>query len=478
MVRVFFFVSFLWFTVPWLWTLCTLDAADCYHLTPDAVSADLRSMRSRLAAGDDQAMHRLFPEGRLFSHSFYGFTLVNVAVSNPQDRAFRQHTLAELTRLITITEYLSAQPPFDQCETMIPKGGVIAAGHVNLLRAGYAILGGSDQAILAAYHTQSELLYQSFGKSAVATLESYPGLTWPVDNVVALESLRLHDVLYKTSYTAAVDRWVQWMTAHADHSTGLFNMQIDQQGGIHDGPRGCGLSWTFAFLPAFAPDVARQQYALYRDNWFLHPLGTTGIREFPPDRQEQFVDADTGPIVFGMGTAATGFGIAAAKANNDPANLTGLLRGLNICSFPAYSTDLSHSRFFGQVLLADELALWGQTITRWDAPALLPAAPARAQPLWHFWVVLLLLIAFTALFMWLLLRTALGAWRSCRESPKRWTLIHQFFLILAILTLALFVLVPEVRWLYAFLVLAFLEVMEARFFPLRRPDPAPSPPIS
>ncbi|MEI8194988.1 MAG: hypothetical protein WCI73_03670, partial [Phycisphaerae bacterium] len=340
-LRCFLLASWLWFTLPWFWTLCTVDGTACYHLTPAAVGSDLRSIRARLSAGHDQSMHRLFPEGRLFAHSFYGFTLLNLAAANPQDHAFRQQTLAELARLIPLTEALATQPPFDQGQTLTPKGGIIPAGHTNLLRAGYALLGGADPALLAAYHAQSELLFQAFAKSPVASLETYPTLTWPVDSLMALESLRLHDVLYQTAYATAAQRWAQWMSAHLDPATGLLNMQIDQRGQIHDGPRGCGLSWTLALLPNLAPDLARAQYALYRAAWFRHPLGTTGIREFPTDRQGQFVDCDTGPIIFGLGTAATGFGLAAAKANHDPTNLTGLLRAVELCSFPAYSTDLS-----------------------------------------------------------------------------------------------------------------------------------------
>jgi hypothetical protein len=472
-VRWFLLLSWLWFALPWLWTLFSLDGADCYRLTPAAVRADLRAIRSRLLAGDDRVMHRLFPEGRLFAHSFYGFTLVNVAAANPEDREFRQHVLAELARLIPQTEALAAAPPFDQCRGLKPRGGIIAAGHANLLRAGYAQLGDNDPAILAAFHEQSQQLFEAFRASPLANLESYPSQTWPVDNLAALESLRLHDGLYRTTYGDAGDRWAQWMAAHLDPATGLFNMQIDQHGGIVDGPRGCGLSWTLAFLPPLAPDLARRQYEIYRTSFFRHPLGTTGIREFPTDRSGTFVDSDTGPIIFGLGTAATGFGIAAAKANNDVDNLTGLWRALEICSFPTYSTDLSHARFFGQVLLADEIALWGRTLTRWDAPNQWRAAPVHPQSLRHFWVVLLLLSLTTLVVTWLVFRSARRAWRRYRQFGRPLPMVHKVFLVLTILTIAACLLVPPVRWIYALILLGVCEIIETRFFPLPAPIKSP-----
>jgi hypothetical protein len=466
LLRGFLLVSWLWFAVPWLWTLGTVDGRDCYHMTPAGAGADLRGIRERLAAGQDERMHRLFPEGRLFSHSFYGFTLVNLAAANPGDAGFRREVLVELPGLITRTEELGAAAPFDQCRGLTPKGGIIAAGHANLLHAGYAVLGGKNEGILQAYHARSAELFEAFGKSATGSLESYPAQTWPVDNLAALESLRLHDVLYGTAYTSAAARWAEWMGSHKDGGTGLLNMQIDGRGWILDGPRGCGLSWTLAFLPNLAPELAREQYGVYRATWFGHPLGTTGIREFPRERTARFTDSDTGPIIFGYGTAATGFGIAAAKANNDTEDLTGLLRALEIFSFPAYSTDLSHSRFFGQVLLADELALWGQTLCRWDAPTRFPPPPAPAG-LRNFWVVEAMLGVLTVLASWMLVRSVRRAWRSFRAAPRPMGRVHAVFLVLVILTLVAVLVMPAMRWIYGLVVAAVLEIVERRVFPVR-----------
>ena len=468
-VRCFLLVSWLWFAVPWVWGMVWLDGESCYHMTPASAAADLKSIRVRLAVGQDERMHALFPEGRLFSHSFYGFTLINLAAANSQDGAFRQQVLTELEALIPHTEKLGEQKPFDADAKLTPKGGVIAAGQVNLLRAGYAVLGGKDAAILAEYHAHSQVLFDAFGRSPVASLESYPGEIWPVDNVAALESLRLHDALYKTHYVEAADRWAAWMGSHLDPATGMMNMQITFAGDVRDGPRGCGLSWTLAFLPNLAPDLARRQYELYRAGWFQHPLGTTGIREFPVGRNDTFMDSDTGPIFFGLGTAATGFGIAAAKANHDVGNLTGLLRALELCSIPTYSLDLSRSRFFGQVLLADELALWGKTLCRWDAPAQFPPAVVPAAEMRHFWVVILATSASSFLLAWLLGRSLVGALRNCRKSRPMGR-VHGAFLIAAVAVVAAFVVIPTVHWVWAVLALGILEMVETRSFGRKSPE--------
>ena len=73
--------------------------------------------------------------------------------------------------------------------------------------------------------------------------------------------------------------------------------QVTRKGDVADGPRGCALSWSLAFMPVLTPDLARQQYALYRAKWFRHPWGTTGIREWSPGRSGM-MDPDSGPVAY------------------------------------------------------------------------------------------------------------------------------------------------------------------------------------
>lgn len=274
-------------------------------------------------------MQRLFPEGRLFSYSFYGFALVNMATADPSDASFRDFVLQELERLVPIVQEQADQPPFrNRQRSMVPAGGILPSGHANLLRAGYALLGGSDPALLTAFHEHSEELFDAFSDSPVGSVATYADLVWPVDSTPALESLRLHDVLHGTHFAAAAERWEVWMADNLDEGTGMMVSFVSPSGEGRDGPRGCALSWSLAFMPGFAPALARHQFERYRSSWFVDVLGTTGVRDWPPG-VDGFVDADTGPIAFGIGAAASGFGIAAAKANGDEASLTRMLGGWN-----------------------------------------------------------------------------------------------------------------------------------------------------
>ncbi|GAF70810.1 unnamed protein product, partial [marine sediment metagenome] len=211
-------------------------------------------------------MQKIFPEGRLFSHSFYGFSLVNMVLSKPGDSEFRKMAIGDIEKLLGVIEGMVDEEPFDRCKGLTPKGGVILAGQVNLLRAGYLLIGGKKQDVVEHFHKDSRILYDAFMKSSVGSLESYPWFIWPVDNICALESLRLHDGLFGTNYIEAGDKWTRWMSSNTDAESGMMVAQISASGDVFDGPRGCALSWSLALMGGFAPDFAGSQYALYRKN--------------------------------------------------------------------------------------------------------------------------------------------------------------------------------------------------------------------
>ena len=59
--------------------------------------------------------------------------------------------------------------------------------------------------------------------------------------------------------------------------------------------------------------LARQWWVKYRHRFLVERAGLAGFREWAPGR-DRGMDADSGPIVYGVGAAATGLGIAAARA--------------------------------------------------------------------------------------------------------------------------------------------------------------------
>ncbi len=348
----------------------------------------LRGLERRIDDGEQARMRRIFPEGGLFTLSFTGFSLVNMAVARPGDEAFRAHARDEVKALLEKTDAERDVSPFSswgrrERRTLTgPRSGArstpraswrgaILEGHQNLLRAGYVLLGGDDVDVVRDFHDTSSALHRRFLRAPSGAIESFWHRTWYVDNAVALESLRLHDVIYGTDlYARPYARFREGLTAHTDARARLPASEVSLDGTrTLDGPRGCALSW----LLAFQPDPA--MYARYRRIFGKDVLGMRGFREVPPWRTHR-ADVDSGPIVDGVGAAASAFGVAAARRNGDVDTLARMELPLTILTAPALTLHGDEELFGGQLVLADALSLWARTVTPWDAPVALE----RARP--------------------------------------------------------------------------------------------------
>ncbi len=331
------------------------------------IKAQLQSIKRRLLAGEDEFQGIIMPEGIFLSNVFYAQSIVNLALSNPTDSALRKETTKEIERLLNKLEPFHDRLPFLQTEGQLP-GGIIYQGNMNRLRGGYILLGGTNPAIINDFHKCSQLLYRAFAETNPPFPESFWGLTWPVDGICALDSLRLHDLLYKTDASAVIERWTGWLKTHLDQKTNLMIAQAGKdQDTIIDGTRGCAMSWTLALLPPIDEQFDKQQYGIFREQWF-QPFGWgfLGINEWY-HAEEMPSDFKPGPVVGGLGAAATGLGIAATRVNGDYPSWHKILRSLELLGFPLCTIYGEKSYFLGQSLLCDSIALWGKTIVNWES---------------------------------------------------------------------------------------------------------------
>ena len=156
--------------------------------------------------------------------SFTGFAIAATSLDDPERAAEARPLVLEL---LARSELEAARGPFAAWGEDDWRG-VIYEGHRNLLRAAYVALGGDNPAVLEDYHRASADLARRFLAAPSGSLESYPSRVWPVDNVVALESLRLHDVQFGTTVGGEViGRWSRMMRALIDDETGSFVSEVD-----------------------------------------------------------------------------------------------------------------------------------------------------------------------------------------------------------------------------------------------------------
>ncbi len=356
----------MWVTSGWFLAMQARLHPTPWELSSAELDAQAKCIDRRLQMGEDELLVMLIPEGTLFCNSLFGFALVSKAMKYERGHPERLRSVEKIKWLLARCQKLSMRHPFDLNNEVKPKGGIILAGHINLLRAGYLYLGGDEASIRQDYDKESQKIFDAFMESKTGFPECYSGYTWAQDSVFALESLRLHDLLTGTKYSAAIEKWTKAAREHIDKSSGAMVAQVDPVSGASvEGARGCALAWGLVFLPAFDTQFGSEQYTLFKNDWIVPFFGCAGAYEFFRGVSSPTV-FHAGPVVLGLGMAASGLGIVAARSNHDFDSYNRLLRSLEFMGLPVTTPCGEKSYFLGTCLLADVVSLWGKTVVRWD----------------------------------------------------------------------------------------------------------------
>lgn len=250
--------------------------------------------------------------------------------------------------------------------------------------------------------------------SSLAHAPSYPGSPmWPADQAVTLLALRLYDESHQSHLLdAPLESWLSAMRAHTDPATGLFHSSVSPLV-YATTPRGCALSWTSLYLAQVAPEVAREQYVRYREQMAHDVLGYGGFREWPLERDKGGMDADSGPIFFGVGMAATGLGLGPARLFRDADRYTTIRR--TALTFGVPSVFPSHG-YDTAPLLGEAILFHGRTARPWFGETLPPVKAPR--PSGFSFAALVLFLGYLALAgAWL--RRSAARYRSSQARERR-----------------------------------------------------------
>jgi len=136
---------------------------------------------------------------------------------------------------------------------------------------------------------------------------TYPGEEYVPDNVVLAAALALHARASGVTEHERVAHWLSEMRANElDPTTGLLVFAPGQPG------RGSGAGWNSYFLPMIDDAFAREQERALEVLVVRLPFGAAAVREGKSEG-----DVDSGPLVFGISPAATGFAIAGARCSGN-----------------------------------------------------------------------------------------------------------------------------------------------------------------
>ena len=261
---------------------------------------------------------RGFPEGDLLPYTLSACAYVQIGLSDPNQRGIaikRVEQLLDLARTSVLKRVktddrgLAGISDYQRQATYL--------GQYNLALGGYRLLGGKR--FSAEHKAISDALHAGLVRADGGPLASYPYLTWTFDTIPCLVSLRLYDHLAGKARSApAITRHLNWLAERATHpATGLPFSQADPNTGKGIAPpRGCELSWRLALMADLDAPAARRLYANYVRSFWLDRTILAGFAEWPGG-EESRQDFDSGPVIMGIGSSATAFGLAAAKAAGD-----------------------------------------------------------------------------------------------------------------------------------------------------------------
>ena len=151
-----------------------------------------------------------------------------------------------------------------------------------------------------------------------ADLHAKSRMKWPADQAAILYSLWLYDQNSGSDISREpIAGWFDYINKSAVHKpTGLYITEVMGVKKFSNIPRGCALSYLSHYVGRFAPDAAAGVWEKYKQHFLKKTLLGTGFREYPEDFHYRWTP-DSGPIIMGLGAAATGIGLNAASTLND-----------------------------------------------------------------------------------------------------------------------------------------------------------------
>jgi hypothetical protein len=312
-------------------------------------------------------------EWAIVTLSMLGAALTNLSFEFPETRVEHlQFVDALIKRMLApdIRRFEQLWWNEDALDSLDGQNGHIGyLGHLNLLLQMHRILGGGmEHAELS--RKISAALARRMSQSPSGYLETFPGQIFVPDNAAVVASLALSDSIERWSgrtepYRAEVDSWLDvTRKKFLDSQTGLILPWVDAKGLPFGHPRGSYSTWNVFYLLQIDRSLAEDQSRRIRKEFVVEQLpGLCGVREYLAD-DRGLGDVDSGPVIFGLSTSGTGFGMAAARTLGDKELLACLLHTGELVGSSIDSG--SGRRYLIAPLIGDAIVLAMRTAVPWD----------------------------------------------------------------------------------------------------------------
>ena len=211
----------------------------------------------------------------------------------------------------------------------------------------------------------TEDLAADIDASAFGLVDDYPNQCFPADVVTGIAMIQRADPSREVWAKRAFGR----VMANFPGELPPY-MALADSGKVWSPTRGCTNGFFFSYARDIDPAAADVLYQkLVADFWQVGSLAA-GWREFPRGSKQPdlYFDADSGPVLWGFGTGATGLGIGATRLHGDHEK-AGMLGAEMIAGsiplpdgsllLPQMVSDIEHAPHFAETAILHQLSLSG-----------------------------------------------------------------------------------------------------------------------
>lgn len=165
--------------------------------------------------------------------------------------------------------------------------------------------------------------------------DDYPSECYPADMLWAVAAIRRAGRLEGAEHEELARNLMAAFDGPLRAEEGLPAFQADSRtGAIQQGARGCGNSGILLFAAELDPAVAARWYDAYEERFWKDAGWFCGFSEMPRGTHAEFMDVDSGPVVFDVGFVSSAFGIGAARAVGRYDHAAPLTMEAVACSWP------------------------------------------------------------------------------------------------------------------------------------------------
>lgn len=295
----------------------------------------LNYLKTRIDEGAADRMQRLFPEGAFFLHALYGLSWCEIGLRVSTSSPIYGDALLNAEWALQNFESDPAKSIFSDIRTS--EYGAFYAGWSNYLRGkllAVQVKTRLDTTLRNNFIQTCEEYANAINNSVSPFIRSYPSSTWPADGMTGIAALRIHDQLFEPAYDSLINDWVLQVKRKLDPQTGLIPHAVNSGTGEPiQGPRGSSQCLMIRLLAEIDENLAVSQYSIFKEKFVTSWLGLPAIREYPKG-VDGTGDIDSGPVVWGIGAAASVVGIGTLNAVGDIETARALSQSIEALGMP------------------------------------------------------------------------------------------------------------------------------------------------